>query len=123
MPDATITNWFGDLVSHPQVVVEAASVNDIVAVLNDPDRYPSPVRAVGSYHSCSPCGSADGGAIIKMFGMNRILDITPDTVTGGDGALYIHIAKALEERQLQVYVNNAIGNLSPGSGCCAGNKD
>ena len=71
MPDTTVTNWFGDLVSHPQVVVEAASVDDIVKVLKDPDRYPSPVRAVGSYHSTSPCGSADGGTIIKMSQIGR----------------------------------------------------
>ena len=95
MPDTTITNWFGDLVSHPQVVVEAASVNDIVAVLKDPVRYPSPVRAVGSYHSTSPCGSADGGTIIKMSQMNQILNIAADTVTVQAGALYIDIAKAL----------------------------
>jgi hypothetical protein len=39
MPDPVVTNWFGDLVSHP--------VNDIIAVLKDPGRYPSPVRATG----------------------------------------------------------------------------
>ena len=123
MPDATVSNWFGDLVSHPQVVVEAHSVDDIVAVLKDPDRYPSPVRAVGSYHSCSPCGSADGGTIIKMANMNHILNIGPDTVTVEAGAIYIDIAKALEEKQLQFYVNTEIGNLSAGSAACAGTKD
>lgn len=123
MPDTTVTNWFGDLVTHPKVVVEANSVEDIVAVLTDPGRYPSPVRAVGSYHSCSPCGSADGGTIVKMSGMNRILNITPEAVTVEAGALYIDIAKALEEKQLQFYVNTEIGNLSAGSAACAGTKD
>ena len=28
MPEITIANWFGDIVSHPQVVVEANSVTD-----------------------------------------------------------------------------------------------
>jgi FAD/FMN-containing dehydrogenase len=66
MPDLTITNWFGDLVSHPQVVVEANSADDIIAVLKNPDKYPSPVRAVGSNHSTAPCGVAEGGTLIKM---------------------------------------------------------
>ncbi len=44
----TVTNWFGNIVSHPQVVVEAHSVDDIVRILRDPVTYPSPVRAVGS---------------------------------------------------------------------------
>ena len=123
MPDTTVTNWFGDLVSHPLVVVEASSVDDIVAVLKNPGQYPSPVRAVGSYHSTSPCGSADGGTIIKMSNMNRILEITADTVTVEAGALYIDIAKALEAKQLQFHVNTEIGSLSAGSAACAGTKD
>ena len=66
MAGITITNWFGDLVSHPQVVVEASSVDDIVKILKDPDHYPSPVRAVGSNHSTAPVGVAEGGTLIKM---------------------------------------------------------
>jgi FAD/FMN-containing dehydrogenase len=81
MADPVVTNWFGDLVSHPKVVVEAHPAADIVAVLKDPARYPSPVRAVGSNHSTAPCGAADGGTLIKMAGMNRVLEITADTVT------------------------------------------
>jgi hypothetical protein len=123
VPDATVTNWFGDIVSHPAIVVEATSVNDIVAVLKDPVRYPSPVRSIGSYHSTSPCGSADGGTIIKMAKMNKILEITADTVTVEAGALYIDIAKALEEKNLQFHVNTEIGSLSAGSAACAGTKD
>jgi hypothetical protein len=110
-------------VSHPQAVVEAASVEDIIQVLKDTFRYPSPVRAVGSYHSTSPCGSADGGTIIKISGMNRILEITDDSVTVQAGAQYIDIAKELEKRKLQFHVNTEIGNLSAGSAACAGTKD
>lgn len=123
MPDPTVTNWFGDIVSHPQVVVDASSPRDLVAILTNPAQYPSPVRAVGSYHSTSPCGSADGGTIVRMGGMNRILEITSDTVTAEAGALYIDIAKALEAKGLQFYVNTEIGNLSAGSAACAGTKD
>ena len=53
MPDA-VTNWFGNITSHPAAIVDAASVDDIAAVLKNPGRYPSPVRAVGSNHSTSP---------------------------------------------------------------------
>jgi hypothetical protein len=82
----TITNWFGDLTSHPRVVVQAASVDDIVGILKDPDHYPSPVRAVGSNHSTAPVGVADGGTLIQMSKMNRILEIGTDTVTVQAGA-------------------------------------
>jgi len=123
MSAPVVTNWFGDLVSHPKVVVEANSLDEIVDILKDPAKYPSPVRAIGSNHSTARCGLADNGTIIKMSKMNRILSITSDTVTAEAGALYIDIARELEKHQLQFYVNTEIGNLSVGSAACAGTKD
>ncbi len=123
MTDLAINNWFGDLISHPKVVVEANSVDDIIPVLNNPDKYPSPVRAVGSNHSTTLCGVAEGGTVIQMSKMNRILNITSQTVTVQAGAIYINIAKELEKHGLQFYVNTEIGSLSAGSAACAGTKD
>src|SRR4051812_31723409 len=97
MAAPTITNWFGDLVSHPHVVVNATSVEDIVRILKDSGNYPSPVRAVGSNHSTAPVGVAEGGTLIRMSGMNRILEIGKDTVTVQAGAIAIDIAHELEK--------------------------
>jgi FAD/FMN-containing dehydrogenase len=118
----TVTNWFGNIVSHPSLVVEAHSVDDIVRVLKDPATYPSPVRAVGSNHSTAACGTADAGTLIKMK-MNRILNIGSDSLTVEADAIHIDMAKALEAQNLQFYVNTEIGNLSAGSAACAGTKD
>ncbi len=122
MATNTVTNWFGDIVSHPAVIVDANSVDDIVRVLKDPATYPSPVRAVGSNHSTAPCGVADGGTLIRMK-MNRILDVGADSLTVEAGARHIDMAKALEAKGLQFYVNTEIGNLSAGSTAIAGTKD
>lgn len=122
MSDLTVTNWFGDLVSHPQVIVDANSADDIIKVFKNPDQYPSPVRAVGSNHSTSPCGTADGGTLIRMK-MNRILNVGTDTLTVEAGAIHIDIAQELEKNKLQFYVNTEIGRLSAGSAACAGTKD
>jgi FAD/FMN-containing dehydrogenase len=118
MPETTVANWFGDIVSHPQVVVEANSVQDVVNILKNPAQYPSPVRAIGSNHSTAPCGTADGGTVIKMGKMNAIVEITSDTVTAQAGALYIDVAIALEQHKLQHFVNTEIGCLSVGSAAC-----
>ncbi len=123
MAQITVTNWFGNVVSHPQVVVEANSTQEIMAILKDPVKYPSPVRAVGSNHSNPPCGVADGGTLIKMANMNKIVSITDQSVTAQGGALYYDIAHELEKHQLQFYVNTEIGSLSVGSAACAGTKD
>ena len=84
-------------VIYDAVVADAASVDDIVAILKNPAQYPSPVRAVGSNHSTSPCGTADGGTLIRMAKMNAIISFTADTVTAQAGALYIDIAEELQK--------------------------
>jgi FAD/FMN-containing dehydrogenase len=122
MPEVTVTNWFGDIVSHPRVVVDANSVQDIVNVLKNPGQYPSPVRAVGSNHSTTACGASEGGTVIRMK-MNRILSITADSLTVEAGAIHIDMAEALAKQKLQFYVNTEIGNLTAGSAACCGTKD
>ena len=123
MAQTVVTNWFGDLVSHPQAVVEATSADQVAAVLTNPQQYPSPVRAIGSNHSTGACGVVEGGTILKMSQMNRILDIASNSVTVEAGAQYIDIAKELEKHKLQFYVNTEIGSLTAGSAACAGTKD
>ncbi len=123
MSTPAVANWFGDVISHPKVVVEATSTADLIAILKDPGKYPSPVRAIGSNHSTGRVGVADGGTVIRMSKMNRILAISGDTVTAEAGALYIDIAHELQKNQLQFYVNTEIGSLSVGSAACAGTKD
>ena len=122
MSTNTVTNWFGDIVSHPAVIVDANSVDDVVRVMKNPANYPSPIRAVGSNHSTCPCGVADGGTLIRMK-MNQILNVGPDTVTVQAGATHLQMAQALEAKNLQFYVNTEIGSLSAGSAACAGTKD
>ena len=123
-PVNTVTNWFGNIVSHPAVIVDAHSVDDIVAVMKDPVKYPSPVRAVGSNHSTAPCGVAENGTLIRMR-MNQILNIDPvaNTLTVQADCTHLQMAKALEAQNLQFYVNTEIGSLSAGSASCAGTKD
>jgi FAD/FMN-containing dehydrogenase len=122
MADPEVTNWFGDLISHPKVVVDVHSADDIVAVMKDPAKYPAPVRAVGSNHSTAPCGVAEGGTLLRIK-MNRILEIGSDTLTVEAGARHIDLAKELESHGLQFYVNTEIGSLTAGSAACAGTKD
>jgi hypothetical protein len=118
-----VTNWFGGIRSHPAVIVEAESVEEIVAVLKDTERYPGPVRAVGSNHSTTPCGVAEGGTLIVMRKMERIVEIREDSVTAQAGALYIDVAEELRKHGLQFFVNVELGNLTIGSAACGGTKD
>ena len=123
MSTLSISNWFGNLSSGPRIVVHPRTVEEIIAIVRDPERYPSPVRAVGSLHSTTECGMAEGGTAVVMRGMDRLLGIGPDTVTAEAGALYIDVAKELQKHGLQFYVNVELGNMTIGSACCGGTKD
>jgi FAD/FMN-containing dehydrogenase len=105
MTSPRINNWFGNLTSQPRIVAHPHGVDELVAILRDCKRYPSPVRAVGSLHSMTECGMAEGGTAVLMREMNRILAIGPETVTAEAGALYIDVAKELQKHGLQFYVN------------------
>jgi FAD binding domain/D-arabinono-1,4-lactone oxidase len=118
-----ISNWFGDIVSSPAVVVDAHGVDGLRAVLADPVKYPSPVRAVGSNHSTTPCGVAQGGTVVRMRGMDRVLRVGDGTVTAEAGALYLDVGRELEKHGLQFHVNIELGNLTIGSAACCGTKD
>jgi FAD/FMN-containing dehydrogenase len=121
MPE--ISNWFGDLHSTPAKIVPVHSAAEIAAVLRDPATYPSPVRAMGSGHSCTECGQADGGTILQMRGMAAIRQIGDDTLRVEAGAIHLDMARALEAAGKQFYVNTEIGSLTAGSAACCGTKD
>src|SRR5215471_16870242 len=97
-----ITNYDGGITTSPKELVYPRTVEDIQSVLRDTARFPSPVRAKGSYHSLTPCVSSDG-TIIDMSGMTQIIDLNEAnmTFTAQAGLQYIEASKALRERDLQ----------------------
>jgi FAD/FMN-containing dehydrogenase len=118
-----VTNWEGSIPYDPAVVADPQLVEDLVAIMRDPAGFPAPVRAVGSTHTTTHCGVATGGTVVRMTGMNRILEVGADWVRAEAGALYIDVAQELRRRGLQFYVNIELGNLTMGAAACTGTKD
>jgi FAD/FMN-containing dehydrogenase len=121
---ATITNYDGAIVTTPREHVHPQTVEDLQAILRQPDRYPSPVRAMGSNHSLTPCASSTG-TIVSMNGLSKILKIDPDTMTftAQAGLQLVDAAAALRKQNLQFMLNIEIGNLTLGSAACCQTKD
>ena len=121
----TLSNWFGEISYVPESLEVARHVDDIIRIVKNPQRYPSPVRAKGSHHSTTAAIVAQGGTVIDMTHMNRILEINEKakTITMEAGVLHIDAAKELEKHNLQFYVNLELGNMTVGSGACCGTKD
>src|SRR5665648_338149 len=121
--DVTIKTWDGTWTYRPKVLVTPESVEDLVEILTDEVRFPSPVRPAGSMHSTARMNGDDGGTMVDMMAMNRILHFTDDTVTVEAGATYLVVSNALKERGLQFHVTTEIGNVSLGAMATAATKD
>ena len=119
-----VRNYDGGITASPAQLVSPGTVAEIQAVLRDASRYPGPVRAMGSYHSLTPCVSTDG-TIINMSGMNRIVEIDRErmTFTAEAGLQFVIASRALRAQNLQFLTNIEIGNMTLGAAACCHTKD
>ncbi len=119
-----IVNYDGSIATTPQQLIYPETVDQIQAVLRDPKTYPSPVRAMGSYHSLTPCASSDG-TVLRMSNMNRIISIDSknQTFTAQAGLQMIDANHAMRAQNLQFMLNIEIGNMTLGSAACCHTKD
>jgi FAD/FMN-containing dehydrogenase len=122
--DVTIKTWDGTWTYHPKVLATPETVEDLVEIMADTVRFPTPVRPAGSMHSTARMnGDDEGGTMVDMKAMNRILKFGEDSVTVEAGATYIVVSNALKERGLQFHVTTEIGNVTLGAMATAATKD
>ena len=120
----SITNYDGGIVTTPQQVVRPTTVETLQEIMRDTVKYPGPVRAMGSYHSLTPCASSTG-TIVDMDGLNKVLRIDAEamTITAQAGVQLVDAAAALRKLNLQFMLNIEIGNITLGSAACCHTKD
>jgi hypothetical protein len=119
-----VVNYDGSITATPQQLAYPQTVADIQAIMRDPVTYPSPVRAVGNYHSLTPCASSQG-TMVNMTKMNHVvaIDSANLTFTAQAGMQIIDAANALRAQKLQMMLNIEIGNMTLGSAACCHSKD
>ena len=120
----SITNYDGAIVTTPQEYVQPKRVEDLQAILRDANKYPGPVRALGSNHSLTPC-AASTGTIVSMADLNQVVKIDTEkmTITAQAGLQLVEAAKVLRKQKLQFMLNIEIGNITLGSAACCQTKD
>ena len=121
--DVTIQSWDGTWTYRPKVLVTPQTAEDIVEIVKSVVRFPSPVRPAGSMHSTARMNGDDGGTMVDMKAMNRILKFGEDTVTVEGGVSYQTVSNALKERGLQFHVMTEIGNVTLAAMATAATKD
>jgi FAD/FMN-containing dehydrogenase len=124
MSNNLVRNYDGGITTSPAQVVSPRSVSEIQTILREVARYPSPVRAMGSFHSLTPCVSTDG-TIVDMKKMNRIIAIDRGamTITAEAGLEFVAASRALRAQNLQFVTNIEIGNMTLGAAACCHTKD
>ena len=55
MEGIKVQNWKRAITYYAKAVEVVHSVDDIVRIVKDTERYPAPVRAKGSHHSTTRC--------------------------------------------------------------------
>ena len=120
----SITNYDGGITTTPQQHVHPKTVQELQEILRDKRTYPSPVRAMGSNHSLTPC-AASTGTIVSMDGFTKIVKIDTEkkTLTAQAGLQLVDAAAAIRKKGLQFMLNIEIGNITLGSAACCQTKD
>jgi len=119
-----VRNYDGGITACPAQLVFPSTVAEIQSILGDTGRYPGPVRAMGSYHSLTPCASSTG-TMINMSRMSRIVKIDRErmTFTAEAGLQFIIASRTLCAQNLQFLTNIEIGNMTLGAAACCHTKD
>jgi len=120
---ALFTNWSGTAVSKPQVVAVPRDLDELREVLTNHDRYPSPVRAAGSFHSLTACFETTGTQVLMKHFDTVEVDRATETITVGAAVSMVKVRDALRPHGLQTEVTPEIGNATAGSVACGGTKD
>ncbi|HEY8520819.1 MAG TPA: FAD-binding protein [Gammaproteobacteria bacterium] len=103
----------------PAVIARPTTPNEIAEVLRDAKRYPSPVRPVGSGSSTTRCIAANGGTVLDLSEMNRVLRIDSDTVTVQPGIELPELAEVLAEEGLELVGGFDLASRTVGGAVCA----
>ena len=123
MGSALFTNWSGTAVSTPKVVAVPRDLDELKEVLSNHDRYPSPVRAAGSFHSLTACFESTGTQILMKYFDKIEVDLASQTITVGAVVSMVKMRDALRPHGMQTEVTPEIGNATAGSVACGGTKD
>lgn len=123
MSTRVLPNWNSSAISHPQVIVSPRNVAELIAVIKNRQKYPSPLRVAGHRHSMSPCFATTGTQVLMRHFNDIQVDLAAETITVGANVTMLQIRAALNPHGMQALVTPEIGNATAGSVACSGTKD
>jgi len=100
---------------RPRMMLRPTRVDDIPKIFSKTKSYPTPVRAVGADYSQARCVGGDGGTVVDMGGIDKILEFGDGFVRAQAGVRVGTLVRALTERGLELPLTPEIGNISLGA--------
>lgn len=118
-----LRSWNSADFSYPSKVVNPRNVKELVEVVRNREKYPSPLRVAGHRHSMTPCFATTGTQVLMKHFNDISVDVEARTVTVGANVDMYTMRNALRRYGMQAVVTPEIGNATAGSICCSGTKD
>jgi UDP-N-acetylenolpyruvoylglucosamine reductase len=114
-----LKNWGRSYQFTPAIVVEATTFEDVIEAVQDTEKYPTPVRALGNIHTVTEAVVNEGGTVVLMRKLNQIIAVGNDdegqTVTAQAGTTLLELHNWLGKKGLEMLVAPEIGDASVGS--------
>ncbi|TDJ46485.1 MAG: FAD-binding oxidoreductase [Gammaproteobacteria bacterium] len=125
---ASRTGHYRKLTIRAPLTVRPKGVEEIVAVLTNSRRFPSPVRPVGAGSGNARCVGVQGGTICDMTAMNRVLQIRSRSVKVQAGMRLRDLARKLAKYDLELVgsyeqLDRTVGGLISSGSLSAGLPD
>lgn len=100
------------------IVVQPSSPAEIATILRDRKRFPSPVRPLGAGSAVTRCVSANGGTVMDLSKMNRVIKLAGDCVSVQPGVSLPALADHLRQAGLELISGFELGEGSVGGAAC-----
>jgi FAD/FMN-containing dehydrogenase len=100
---------------RPRFVLKPKRFEDIPVILSKTKSYATPVRLVGADYSQTRCVGADGGTVVDLGALDRILEFGETFVRAQAGVRVGTLVRALAERGLELPLTPEMGQISLGA--------
>ncbi len=103
------------LYRRPRFVLRPKRFEEVSTIIGKVNSYPSPVRILGADYSQTRCVGGDGGTTVDTAALDKILEITDQSVRAQAGVQIGNLVQVLTERGLELPLTPESGRISLGA--------
>src|SRR5690349_24504261 len=101
MSTPALRSWNAADYSYPTVIANPKNLAELIAVVKDHAKYPSPLRVAGHRHSMTPCFATTGTQVLLHHFNDIAVHLDAGTVTVGANVDMYQMRNALRRYGMQ----------------------